>query len=30
MADYAGLILIGLGLLLGVAIIGRRRAGRRQ
>ncbi len=29
-ADYGGLILIGLGLLLGAAIIGRRRTGRRQ
>ena len=28
-ADYAGLILIGVGVLLGVAIVGRRRAGRR-
>ncbi len=28
-ADYAGLVLIGLGLLLGVVIVSRRRAGRR-
>jgi hypothetical protein len=27
-ADYGGLILIGLGLLLGAVMVGRRRAGR--